>query len=422
MPEVLFYLLIVFALAALAGVVLEELTHISKAKITLFFGTVSWILLIIFAPAGQERQAVLHGLTENITDIAGLWLFLIAAMTFVAYLNKKGLIENLVYLVLPSRISERGLLFLTGTFCFLFSSLADNITATLVSIALVLSLKLDRIRTIKFATLSVFAVNSGGVALITGDVTTLMIFLAGQVEIASLLLLSLPAFAAVMFLAAALSIGMSGVVHIQSHQTETRPVDLAIAGVFLLTILATISGNMLFQIPPVLTFLTGLSVMFLVARFFNEDNDNDPILEYIRTIEFENVIIFPRYTPARRHAEGNPCPGCAATDLRHNADRCRQFPDGDLIGHDRQRTLDSSPAEVRTDYDARSVDEPDLRGRSGWFFADHRFCSWHSGDEQGAWSDIFKLLALQPAAAGGLFDRLCWRVWSQSSGSILSWN
>ncbi|WP_416398977.1 sodium:proton antiporter NhaD [Allohahella sp. A8] len=292
MPDFLFYLLIAFAVAALAGVVLEEKTHVSKAKITLFFGTISWMLLIIFAAPGDGREAVLHGLTENITDIAGLWLFLIAAMTFVAYLNKKGLIENLVYLVLPSQISERGLLFVTGTFCFLFSSLADNITATLVSVALVLSLKLDAVRTIKFATLCVFAVNSGGVALITGDVTTLMIFLAGKVEISSLLLLSIPAFVAVMFLAAVLSIGMNGQVHIQSHQTETRKVDLAIAGVFLITILSTISGNMLFQIPPVLTFLTGLSIMFLVARFFNEDNDNDPILEYIRTIEFETLLFF----------------------------------------------------------------------------------------------------------------------------------
>ena len=49
-----------------------------------------------------------------------MWIFLVAAMTFVAYLNKKGMIENLIYLVLPKRISERALLFLTATFCFVF--------------------------------------------------------------------------------------------------------------------------------------------------------------------------------------------------------------------------------------------------------------------------------------------------------------
>ena len=173
----------------------------------------------MFAPAGEVRETVLESLNENIAEIAGLWIFLVAAMTFVAYLNKKGMIENLIYPVLPKRISERALLFLTATFCFVFSSLADNITATLVSITLILSLQLDRAKTIKFATLVVFAVNSGGVALITGDVTTLMIFLAGKVAILQLLALAVPAFVAVMVLAAMLSIGMKGEVVVQAIAT-----------------------------------------------------------------------------------------------------------------------------------------------------------------------------------------------------------
>jgi len=42
----------------------------------------------------------------------------------------------------------------------------------------------------------------------------------------------------------------------------------------------------------VLTFLAGLSVMFLVARFFSDDNDSDPILEYVRQVEFETLFFF----------------------------------------------------------------------------------------------------------------------------------
>ncbi len=292
MPEILPLVLIALAVAALLGVVLEEITHVNKAKVTLFFGTLAWLLLFIFSPVGEERDLVLTSLNENKPEIAGLWIFLVAAMTFVAYLNKKGMIENLIYLVLPQRISERALLFLTAAFCFVFSSLADNITATLVSITLILSLQLERAKTIKFATLVVFAVNSGGVALITGDVTTLMIFLAGKVQILQLLALALPAFLAVMVLAAILSIGMSGEVRVQAHRKDVRGVDVAIALIFLSTILFTIAGNFFFQIPPVLTFLAGLSIMFLVARFFSDDNDTDPILEYVRQVEFETLFFF----------------------------------------------------------------------------------------------------------------------------------
>jgi Na+/H+ antiporter NhaD/arsenite permease-like protein len=284
--------LICLAIMALLGVVLEDIIHINKAKITLFLGTLAWMLLFIFHPDGAEHQQVINGLGENISEIAGLWLFLVAAMTFVAYLNKKGMIENLIYFFLPKQISEKALLFLTAVFCFIFSSLADNITATLVSVTLILSLNLSPKKTLRFATLVVFAVNSGGVALITGDVTTLMIFLAGKVSITDLLTLAIPSLLAVLLLATMLSFGMNETVHIKRHITEVRRVDICIAGIFLGTIMATIFGNAIYQIPPVLTFLFGMSLMFLTARYFNEDQDEDSILEYIRVIEFETLLFF----------------------------------------------------------------------------------------------------------------------------------
>ncbi|WP_304639492.1 sodium:proton antiporter NhaD [Pseudomonas sp.] len=286
-------LLILMAIAAFLGVVLEEVIHVNKAKVVLFFGALAWMVLFVAAPDEAFRGQVQAALNHNILDIASLWLFLLATMTFVAYLNKKGLIENIIYSVLPGRITERKLLLLTGLFCFVFSSIADNITATLVSVALVLSLRLELKKTLRFVTLVVFAVNSGGVAMITGDVTTLMIFLADRVEITHLLLLTLPSLAAVLLLAGLLSVGLSGEVMVERNaRHELRGVDQVIGAIFLGTILCTILGSLLFAIPPVLTFLTGLAVMFLVARFFNEDIDNDPIMEYIRAIEFETLLFF----------------------------------------------------------------------------------------------------------------------------------
>ena len=290
MDSLLNIALITLALLGLASVVLEEVIHVNKAQSVLFFGCLSWVLL--FLHADGEATHVMHGLEENIAEIASLWLFLLAAMTFVVYLNKKGMIESLIYRVLPKNISERRLLILTGAFAFVFSSLADNITATLISIALILSLNLPTRKTLRFATLVVFAVNSGGVAMITGDVTTLMIFLAEKVSITHLLMLSLPAAIAVAALAIMLSRPLTENVLIQGERQPAETVDLAIAGIFLLTIIFTIVGNVVFGIPPVLSFLTGLSVMFLLARALGEDTENDPILDYIRHIEFDTLMFF----------------------------------------------------------------------------------------------------------------------------------
>ncbi len=289
---VLDVVLIAVAVLALLGVIFEEVIHVNKAKTTLFFGTLSWVLLFLFSSSPDETAAVSAGLSESIAEIAGLWLFLVAAMTFVAYLNKKGMIENMIYLIMPRKVTERRLLFLTGLFCFVFSSLADNITATLVSCSLILSLNLELKKRLQFIVLVVFAVNSGGVSLITGDVTTLMIFLADKVEILTLLTLAIPASITVFVLAVFLSGGLSGTVTLQASSNEVRKVDVIIAILFLATIIGTISGNALFGIPPVLTFLFGLSIMFLVSRFMSSDEDLDPILEYIRVIEFETLLFF----------------------------------------------------------------------------------------------------------------------------------
>ncbi|HSG04662.1 MAG TPA: sodium:proton antiporter NhaD [Marinobacterium sp.] len=277
---------------ALLSIVLEEVIHVNKAKSTLFLGALAWILVFLFPEAGTTPEELRHKLDENILEIAGLWLFLMAAMTFVAFLNHQGLIETLIYKMLPRRISERKLIFLVAVFAFVFSSLCDNITATLVSVALVLSLRLDRRKTLRFTVMVVFAVNSGGVALITGDVTTLMIFLAGKVQIQDLLLLSAPSFVSVLALAAMLSRPLTGTTEIIPTPRRDDHVGKVIAVVFLATIIGTIVLNIIAGIPPVLTFLFGLSLMFLIGRFLYNEDKRENLLDYIRKIEFDTLMFF----------------------------------------------------------------------------------------------------------------------------------
>jgi Na+/H+ antiporter NhaD/arsenite permease-like protein len=285
-------LLLTMAGLAFLLIVLEDVIHINKAKTTLFLGTLAWILLFLFPQHGADTAEVQAQLNENILEIASLWLFLMAAMTFVAFLNHQGLIETLIYKVLPRRLSERKLMFLVAGFAFFFSSLADNITATLVSIALVLSLRMEVKKTVRFAVLVVFAVNSGGVALITGDVTTLMIFMQHKVEIDDLLWLSLPALVSVLLLAALLSLKLKGEVEIIPTPRRDDRVGKMIAAIFLLTIISTIFLNVIAGVPPLLTFLFGLSIMFLVGRLCYQEDERESLLDYIRVIEFDTLLFF----------------------------------------------------------------------------------------------------------------------------------
>lgn len=282
------FLLILVALGFIS-IVIEDLVHIDKAKTTLFFGSLVWLLYFIVPPEGTGHLQMQHSLNENLLEIATLWLFLMAAMTFVVYLNSKGIIDGLVNRMLPERISERKLLFLTGLFAFVFSSMADNITATLVCISVLASLKLETEKLLRYMVLVIFSVNSGGAALITGDVTTLMIFLAGKVEILDLLWLSIPSLVGVLLLATLLSFKLKGELVFESKPFSSTTGDKVIGGLFLLTIIGTLVGNIMFSVPPVLSFLFGLSLMFMVLQFMNRD---EPVLDYVRRIEFDTLLFF----------------------------------------------------------------------------------------------------------------------------------
>jgi Na+/H+ antiporter NhaD/arsenite permease-like protein len=292
MPMSLEVVLIIFAVLALLGVVFEEVIHINKAKTTLFFGSLSWLVLFMFSGGSEQQEIMLEKLNHNLLEIATLWLFLMATMTFVAYLNAKGIVQSVVQRLCPAQMSTRSLMILVALFAMMLSMICDNVTATLVTLGLVHAFDVDQKTRIKLAVLVVFAVNSGGVALITGDVTTLMIFLSGHVTMPQLLLLWVPAMVGVMVLAALMFPGVSGQVTTEKDPRTFTGMDWAIVGTFFSTIVCTMLFNFFFHVPPVLTFLVGLSVMFFIGHFMNMDQDEMRILEYVRQIEYETLLFF----------------------------------------------------------------------------------------------------------------------------------
>ena len=188
----------------------------------------------------------------------------------------------------------KNLFFVVTGFAFTFSLLCDNATTALVVSSVVVPMELDEATRRKFATAIIFSVTAAGVALITGDVTTIMIFLAGKVQITSLFALGLATFVAVGVLALLLGSTLKGEVDIsQSYKRafSFNPVDLIIAALFFSTIVATMLLHVYAQVPPVLTFLFGLSLMLIVGIYRGGDTIRH-MLDYIRQIEFDSLLFF----------------------------------------------------------------------------------------------------------------------------------
>ncbi|MCR6651620.1 MAG: sodium:proton antiporter NhaD [Cellvibrionaceae bacterium] len=282
----------VIAIVALVSIALEDVFHFNKAKTTLFLGCLAWVILFMHASSHGRTEHIQEVLNENLLDIASLWLFLMATMTFVAYLNARGMVSAMVQRVVPGELTFRQLTILLGIFAMLLSTVCDNITATLVCIGVVQAFQLEPKERIRLCVILVFAVNSGGVILITGDVTTLMIFSAGHVTIGELLKLFLPAIGGVALLILLLSTGPSRKITAENATHQIEWLDVVIGSVFLSTIVATMVFNLLFDIPPVLTFLFGLSIMFMVGGIVHTFKEEIHLLQYIRQIQFETLLFF----------------------------------------------------------------------------------------------------------------------------------
>lgn len=285
-------LITVIAVIALLGIALEEVIHLNKAKGTLFLGCVSWLILFVHAKHAGTTADIQEMLDENLLDIASLWLFLMATMTFVAYLNARGMVSELVQRVMPGELTFRQLTMLLGGFAMVLSMVCDNITATLVGIGVVQAFKLEPKERIRLCVILVFAVNSGGVMLITGDVTTLMIFSEGHVTIGQLLSLALPSVAGVLLLVVLFSLGATRTITAENKVHQVEWLDLLIAAVFFSTIAGTMVLNLLYGIPPVLTFLFGLSLMFMIGGIVHTYNQQVHMLEYVRQIQFDTLMFF----------------------------------------------------------------------------------------------------------------------------------
>jgi len=297
MDSLIQVLVLGLSLVGFAFIIFEEKLSLEKFKSALFFGAFAWIFILVDAHlAGKE---VFH-LAENefnhvILEVAMLWLFLISAMTFVAYLDKRGFISLFVLKKLPTQMTDKNFMFLLGGFTFLISGVADNLTATLVALTIMLKVmeKSNITSKIKVSVYVIFAANAGGLPLITGDITTLMIFIAGKIQMFDLLKLYVPAVISTLILFFFLSKGMDEKKVLVRDNSQINELDKKIAIIFGFTIIAILLGHVLFHLPPVLTFLAGLSLMFIIIAHEKIKSKSEMnVLDYIRHIEFDALFFF----------------------------------------------------------------------------------------------------------------------------------
>jgi Na+/H+ antiporter NhaD/arsenite permease-like protein len=252
----------IFAVAY-AMVMLEERLHLRKSVPVMLAAGVIWVLIAIAAPAGAPREGVTEALRHNLLEFGELFLFLLAAITYVNTLEERNVFDALRAWLVRRGWSLRKLFWATGALAFCISPVADNLTTTLVMGTVAITLGAGQPRFVTVACINiVVAANAGGAFSPFGDITTLMVWQKGVVAFTEFFALFLPSLVNWLVPAAILSFAVGD--SRPEPRAESAPMRRGagiVLAMFIGTIAATVVLHTFLHLPPALGMMTGLGAL-----------------------------------------------------------------------------------------------------------------------------------------------------------------
>lgn len=191
-------------------IAMEHPLKINKAGTALLTGTILWVLYTYgsseFIPSASAEEFKLfleahpfmmslpytdqcirfvidHQILDSIGEIAETLIFLIGAMITVELVDSHG-----GFMFITNRITthkKRKLLFIIATITFFMSAVLDNLTTSIVMIMLIRKLIGNYKERWIFGSIIIIAANSGGAWSPIGDVTTIMLWVRGNISTAA---------------------------------------------------------------------------------------------------------------------------------------------------------------------------------------------------------------------------------------------
>ena len=174
-------MIIVFVLGYIA-IALEHPLKIDKAASALIIGGLGWAL---FSFTGINHHDLTHEIQHHLVDIAEILFFLLGAMTIVELID-----AHEGFSIITDKITTNKKVYLMWILClitFFFSAALDNLTTSIVMAALLTKLIKDKEDLWMFAGMVIVSANAGGAWSPIGDVTTIMLWIGGQVTAANII-------------------------------------------------------------------------------------------------------------------------------------------------------------------------------------------------------------------------------------------
>jgi Na+/H+ antiporter NhaD/arsenite permease-like protein len=321
----MFYLIIVVFILGYIAIALEHPLKIDKAATALILGTLCWVLYIAGAEGilqqgynqgwfefrakypglnGAEalhRFIVDHEIISHFGEIAGILFFLLGAMTIVEIVDQHDGFRSITDKVKTK--NKVKLLWIISFLTFFLSAVLDNLTTTIVLIALLRKLIDERKTRWFYASMVVLAANAGGAWSPIGDVTTIMLWIGGQITAIEIIKgVFIPGLICMMVPLIMLSFTMKGNVErpvikyseneITTQNQRTLFLILGIGGLLFVPVFKNIT-----HLPPFMGMLFSLGVIWITGEIIHRNKSLDikgklKVVNIIRRVDTPTVLFF----------------------------------------------------------------------------------------------------------------------------------
>jgi len=287
-----FLMITVFAIGYVA-ITLESKLKVNKAAVALLMAVFCWGFN--FFEYYPPNEASLHHLIEHLGEISQVIIFLMGAMTIVELIDAHSGFQIITNFIKTRQKFK--VFWIIASITFFMSALLDNLTTSIIMVALVRKLIQERKDRLVFASMIIIAANAGGAWSPMGDVTTTMLWIGGRITTANIIkAIFIPSLIAMvvplLFLSRhiksetlpVLSQKEDGVIN---NSDAKKVLFLGISLFIFVPILKVVLG-----IPPYMGIMFGLGGMWVFTDLLNKINDDLKVPQMLTRIDISSVLFF----------------------------------------------------------------------------------------------------------------------------------
>ncbi len=325
-------MVVVFVLGYI-GIALEHPLKVDKAATALIIGALTWTIYVLGSteilsmvdssgkgissawakylsanPDANNHEGMVHfighsEILHHLGEIAEILFFLLGAMTIVEIVDHhKG------FNIITSRITTTNkvkLLWILSFLTFFMSAVLDNLTTTIVMVALLRKLIQDKQTRWFFASIVVLAANAGGAWSPIGDVTTIMLWIHHQVTTLSIISnLIIPSLFTMLVPLVLVSFTMKGNIERPQITSENMGEDVpewqqkliliwGVSSLLFVPVFKTFT-----ELPPYLGMLLGLGILWVVTEILHkrgsitQQNEKLTVVDILTRVDVPTVLFF----------------------------------------------------------------------------------------------------------------------------------